>query len=79
LQAAGFFKPMESHLKLRQKTITHQPLDKLKVAFIGMLSGISGLYLTDKVVRADPALQLAFGQTDCAQQATIQDTLQGCH
>jgi hypothetical protein len=78
LQAEGFFKPMEGHLKLHQKTITHQPLDKLKVAFIGMLSGISGLYLTDKVVRADLALQLAFGQTDCAQQATIQDTLQAC-
>ncbi len=78
LQALRFFEPFERQVQVRQKVVKHRPIDKLKDAFIGMLSGISGLYLTDKVVRADPALQLAFGRTECAQQATIHGTLQAC-
>lgn len=78
LQAECFFEPLERRVQIEQKVVTHQPLDKIKTAFIGMLSGIGGLYQTDKVVRADAALQLAFGLTQCAQQATIQDTLQAC-
>ena len=78
LQALRFFEPLERQVQVRQKVVKHCPIDKVKDGFIGMLSGISGLYLTDKVVRADPALQLAFGQRACAQQATIHDTLQAC-
>jgi len=78
LQADGFFQPIERQVRIRQKAVTHQPCDKLRDAFIGALSGITGLYLTDKMVRADTALQLAFGRTRCAQQATIQHTLLAC-
>jgi hypothetical protein len=78
LQAMHFFDPVEHLVHIRQKTICHQPTAKLKDGFIGMLSGITGLYLIDKVVRADPALQLAFGRSKCAQQATIHDTFQAC-
>lgn len=78
LQAMHFFEPVEHSVHICQKTIWHQPTDKLKDGFIGMVSGITGLYLIDRVVRADPALQLAFGRSDCAQQATIHDTLQAC-
>lgn len=78
LQALRFFEPIERQVKIQQKSVKHHPIDKLKDGFIGMLAGISGLYLTDKVVRADPALQLAFGRTACAQQATVHDTLQAC-
>lgn len=78
LQAECFFKPIERQVCMHQKEVTHPPFEKLKAAFIGMLSGISGLYLVDKVVRADTALQLAFGLAACAQQATIQNTLQAC-
>ena len=78
LQADGFFEPIERQVRIHQKAVAHQPCDKLKDAFIGALSGISGLYLTDKIVRADTALQLAFGRTGCAQQATIQHTLIAC-
>lgn len=78
LQAMHFFDPVEQVVHIRQKTIWYQPTAKLKDGFIGMLSGITGLYLIDKVVRADPALQLAFGRSTCAQQATIHDTLQAC-
>jgi hypothetical protein len=78
LQALRFFEPLERQVQVHQKVVKHRPIDKLKDGFIGVLGGISGLYLTDKVVRADPALQLAFGRTGCAQQATIHDTLQAC-
>jgi len=78
LQALDFFEPLERRMQVHQKMVKHRPTNKLKDGFIGMLGGISGLYLTDKVVRADPALQLAFGRTECAQQATIHDTLQTC-
>jgi hypothetical protein len=73
-----FFDPIEHLVHIHQKTIWHQPTAKLKDAFMGMLSGITGLYLIDKVVRADPALQLAFGRSKCAQQASIHDTFQAC-
>lgn len=36
---------------------------------------MSGLYLVDKTVRPDVALQRAFGRQSCAEQATIHDTL----
>lgn len=78
LQAMHFFEPIERQVQIRQKVVKYQPTDKLKDGFIGMLGGISGLYLTDKIVRADPALQLAFGRAGCAQHATIHDTLQAC-
>jgi hypothetical protein len=74
----NFFDPIEQVVDIHQKTIWHQPTAKLKDGFIGMLSGITGLYLIDKVVRADPALQLAFGRFQCAHQATIHDTFQAC-
>ena len=78
LQIDCFFEPIACRVQIEQKVVRHHPLDKLKTAFMGMLSGIGGLYQTDKVVRADVPLQLAFGLSQCAQQATIQDTLQAC-
>jgi len=78
LQALHFFDPIERHVHIQQKDVVYRPVDKLKTAWIGMLSGVNGLYLTDKVVRADPALQLAFEHTRCAHQATIQTTLNAC-
>lgn len=72
------FEPIERQVQIQQKVINHQPTAKLKDAFMGMLTGISGLYLTDKMVRADRAVQLAFGRVGCAQQATIHDTLHAC-
>jgi len=78
LQAEHFFEPIERQVHIPQKVIKHRPMDKLKDGFIGLLGGISGLYQTDKVVRADLAVQLAFGRAQCAQQSTIHDTLQSC-
>jgi hypothetical protein len=78
LQAERFFEPLENQVHIAQKVLVYQPRDKLKDVFISLLTGVSGLYLTDKAVRSDVALQLAFGRAGCAQQATLQDTLQAC-
>lgn len=78
LQAVQFFAPIEAHVYIQQQERKHQPTDKLKDCFIGLLGGISGLYLTDKVVRADPALQRSFGRSACAEQSSIQRTLLAC-
>ncbi|MFN8482685.1 MAG: transposase [Anaerolineae bacterium] len=75
LTRRGFFDPLARQVHIPQKVRQHTPLDKLTDAFIGILSGVSGLYLVDKTVRPDVALQRAFGRQSCAEQATIHDTL----
>jgi hypothetical protein len=65
-------------VKIQQKTIDHRPADKLKDAFIAILAGAHGLHEINTRLRADPALQRAFGRTACAEQSVVQDTLDAC-
>jgi hypothetical protein len=46
-----------------QKAIRHTPIEKLQDAFIAILSGAHGLCEVNTRVRADAALQRAFGRT----------------
>jgi hypothetical protein len=78
LQAKHFFAPLEARMHIDQKELVYPPIDKLKVCFIGLLGGISGLYLINKVVRADPALRRCWGCSACAEQSTIHRTLVAC-
>lgn len=66
---------VEEHVHIKQKVIRYRPLDKLLDAFINILAGGRGLVETNKNVRADPALQRAFGREGCAEQSTISDTV----
>jgi hypothetical protein len=66
---------VEEHVHIKQKVIRYKPLDKLLDAFINILAGGRGLVETNKNVRADPALQRAFGREGCAEQSTISDTV----
>jgi hypothetical protein len=63
---------------IKQKVITHQPLDKLLDAFIDIVAGGHGLYEVNTRVRSDGALQQAFGRTGCAEQSVVSDTLNAC-
>jgi hypothetical protein len=45
---------------------------------IAILAGGHGLVEINKRVRADPALQAAFGREGCAEQSVVQDTLDAC-
>jgi hypothetical protein len=71
----GFFKPLETHVKLRQKVLKYSPIQKLEMLFIGLLAGIKAVSQTATTVRVDPALFKAFGLPGCAEQSVIADTL----
>src|SRR5437016_6811127 len=58
--------------------IKNLPSYKLYDAFISMLSGAHGLVQINTRLRADSALQRAFGRSRCAEQSVVQDTLNTC-
>lgn len=63
---------------IKQKVITHTPLEKVKDAFINILAGGHGLVEVNTRVRVDGALSRAFGRDKCAEQSTISDTFNAC-
>ena len=72
------FAPIEREVKIPQKIVKHRPVDKLKDGDIAILAGAQGLVEVNKRVRAERAVQVAFGRTSCAEQSVIQDTLDAC-
>ncbi len=78
LCALDLFAPIRTLVRVPQKTVKHTPTDKLYDCFIGILAGAAGVADIERVLRADPALQAAFGRTTCAEQSTLQDTLDAC-
>ena len=75
LRRIELFAPIREQVRIAQKTVTHTPADKLYDAFIAILAGAHGLVEVNTRLRSDPALQQAFGRTACADQSTIQATL----
>ena len=69
---------VEEEVKIKQKTIKHQPHEKLKDALINILAGGHGIVEVNKRVRTDKALQMAFGRNACAEQSVISETLNAC-
>jgi hypothetical protein len=69
------FAPVRRLVSISQKTVAHSPIDKLYDCFIAILAGAQAMSEINRVLRADPALQRAFGRKACAEQSTIQDTL----
>jgi hypothetical protein len=72
------FGPIEREIKIAQKTIKHRPVDKLMDGYIAILAGASGMVEVNKRVRAERAVQVAFGRKGCAEQSVVQDTLDAC-
>jgi hypothetical protein len=72
------FAPIEREVKIPQKIVKHRPVDKLKDGYIAILAGAQGMVEVNKRVRAERAVQVAFGRTSCAEQSVIQDTLDAC-
>lgn len=64
-----------SSIKIAQKSVKLSPTQKLIDALMGILSGCRALYEIDVRVRPDAPLQRAFGRDRCADQSTIQRTL----
>jgi hypothetical protein len=78
LRALDLFAPIRKLVQIPQKTVAHTPSDKLFDCFVGLLAGAKGIADINRVLRADPVLQAAFGRNACAEQSTIQDTLDAC-
>lgn len=70
--------PLRQKVQIEQKVVRHTPTDKLIDALIGMLAGGESMVEVNTKVRSDVALQRAFGRRGCAEQSTIQDTLDHC-
>ena len=75
LRELKLFEPIEQGVQIAQKTVKHTPADKLIDALISMLAGAHGLVEINTRLRADGALQRAFGRSRCAEQSVVQDTL----
>jgi hypothetical protein len=56
------FGPIRQTVQIAQKTVKHTPIEKLYDAFITLLAGVHGLVEINTWLRADPALQAAFGR-----------------
>lgn len=69
------FEPIAQQVQIAQKTIKDKPSEKLYDALISMLAGAHGLVEINTRLRADAALQRAFGRSRCAEQSVVQDTL----
>src|SRR5438105_7938985 len=78
LKRLDLFGPIREAVQIEQKTLKHSPIDKLYDALISLLAGAHGLVEINSRLRADPALQRAFGRTACADQSLVQRTLNIC-
>lgn len=70
--------PMHDLVVIPQKTVKHIPTAKLEDAFITLLAGGHGIADINTHLRCDPLLSRAFGRTACAEQSTVQRTLDAC-
>ena len=75
LQSLHLFEPIRQTVQIAQKTVKYSPADKLSDAFITILAGAHGIVEVNSRLRADLALQRAFGRTGCAEQSVVQETL----
>ena len=78
LRQRDVFGPVRKLVRIGQKTVKHTPLDKLYDALMAMLAGAHGLVEINTRLRADVALQEAFGRSSCAEQSVVQETLDAC-
>jgi hypothetical protein len=78
IRSLHLFEPIEKSVRIFQKSIKHQPIEKLKDAFIAILAGAHGLSEINTRLRSDVALQRAFGRESCAEQSVVQRTLDAC-
>ena len=78
MRQMGIWTVVERSVHVKQKVVRHTPSEKLLDAFINILAGGQGVCEVNTRVRADRALQQAFGRTRCADQSQISRTLNRC-
>jgi hypothetical protein len=75
IQRVDLFDPIRQTVQIAQKTVKYTPTDKLYDCFITILAGAHGIVEVNTRLRADLALQRAFGRIGCAEQSVVQETL----
>jgi hypothetical protein len=75
IQHLDLFAPIRQTVHIAQKTVKYTPCDKLYDALITILAGAHGMVEVNTRLRADLALQRAFGRKACAEQSVVQETL----
>lgn len=78
MRRLGIWPIVEEWVHIKQKTVTHAPLEKILDGFINILAGGQGLCEVNTRVRPDRALQRAFGRARCADQSQVSRTLNCC-
>lgn len=78
LRQIDLLAPLKDTVRIQQKTVKYTPFDKLRDAFVLLLTGAHRMVEINTTLRADPALCEAFGIAGCAEQSVVQDTLDAC-
>lgn len=79
LRALDLLAPIEEKVRINQKTIKHEPIEKLQYELITIMAGAQGLSeINITRLPADPALQRAVGRKSCADQSVVKATLNAC-
>jgi hypothetical protein len=74
----GIWQTIEKNVQIKQKVIKYTPVEKLQDAFINIMAGGHGVVEINNRVRPDAALSAAFGRSGCAEQSTVNETLNAC-
>lgn len=74
----GIWEMLSERVHIPQKKAGYDPIDKLKDAFITILSGGKGIVESKTLVKPEPGLYKAFGRQACADQSTISRNLSAC-
>lgn len=75
LNRSQFLAPVFAELKLKQKTIEHEPTAKLQDLLVGILSGCRAVSQMNTLIRPDAVLARAWGRGQFAEQSLVADTL----
>ncbi len=78
IQQAKLLEPFHRLITIKQKTVVHTPTQKLQDCLVGMLMGNTTLYETNTTLSTEQALWQSWGRSGCADQSTIQRTLEEC-
>jgi hypothetical protein len=78
VQEIKLFDPIRQRVHIPQKQVKDHPIDKLYDLWIAMLAGLERTVELNSMLRADVALQRAFGRSRCAEQSVVQQTLDAC-
>lgn len=78
MRRMGIWEEIERQVHIKQKTVHHQPLEKVLDVFLNILSGGHGTVEINTRVRPDRVLQQLFGRHTCADQSSASRTLDRC-